>query len=112
MERVTNLAEEVIYLTKTECEFMIERKICGETGIMKCDESSCHYEEKPIPQFNWMVINKIKTYRFHFLSRTILAEDENSNFFGTPYRASDLFCSLTDTIVIWSDSIIHVHLQV
>ncbi len=67
MERVTNLAEEVIYLTKTECEFMIERKICGETGIIKCDELSCHYEEKPIPQFNWMVKIKLKLIDFIFL---------------------------------------------
>ena len=46
MERVINLTEEVIHLTKTECEFMIERKICGKTGIMKCDGSSCHFDEK------------------------------------------------------------------
>lgn len=75
MEETTNLFEEIIPLTRTECEFMVEKKICGDTGIMECEGTNCQYEEKSIPKFNWFSKNIVTTYSCQFFSRTIIAEE-------------------------------------
>jgi len=100
---------EQITLTDLDCSKMVKYKQCGKSkNKMECDNNNlCSFSEAINPEYSWgQSIVKAGDVCI-FKERDIIAEDKNSYLFGTECKGTDLHCQVGDSMIIWSDSIVH-----
>ena len=96
----------IVKLTRFECQSMVNSRTCDNQNMV-CTSSTCHYIPKAKKSFTWMGTNVVTTYECHFTTRIVTAEKEDTFLFGQKCIATDLFCNLLESIIIWETKIIH-----
>jgi hypothetical protein len=96
-------------ITPQQCRDMVQNRMCDQSR-MNCTSDTCTYGTNPKPEYGWMreIITSVVNC---FTQRiAIKALDETA----TPFEGikgkcpiSDMYCTLINGIMIWSDNVIH-----
>ena len=96
-------------ITPQQCRDMVQNRMCDKSR-MTCTSDICTYETNPKPEYGWM--REIITSVINCFTQRIAikALDETA----TPFEGikgkcpiSDMYCTLINGIIIWSDNVIH-----
>jgi hypothetical protein len=100
--------ETIVHLQPSECSKMVHSKECGpERMKMLCEGLGCFYREEIIPEYNWFFDVKKIHRSCKFVEIKFTAEHSDSQVFGDNCKANELSCRLHDSIIIWSQKLIH-----
>ena len=99
----------IIPLTEEDCQYMLLTKRC-ENKPMICQDQTCHLTIISEQDYVYATTVEAKDYTCQLIPRLITAETKESILFGHPAdkcTATKLFCKLAESIIIWSNEIIH-----
>ena len=71
---------------------------------MVCDGQSCFYRASLQPTFQWLTSLIFEDYSFHRTRRVLSANKLNDTLFNSIFpncKEADLFCQLSDHIIVW-----------
>jgi hypothetical protein len=106
-EKYRSMKEEIIHLRPSECWSMVESKLCHENLELNCDNEYCSVDQEIKEEFQWWSQIKIETYSCILFPKYITAEKLEEHLFGTNCEASQMYCNMHDSIIIWKNNIIH-----
>jgi hypothetical protein len=99
----------IIPLTEEDCQYMLLTKRC-ENKPMICQDLSCHLTIISEQDYVYATTVEAKDYSCQLIPRLITAETKETILFGhtaDKCTATKLFCKLAESIIIWSNEIIH-----
>ena len=76
---------------------------------MACAEGKCYGDVVPADDYHWWSTVVKVGYRCWTNPKRIMADDLKTNLFGTrsSCRAKDLYCILSESVVVWTKDVIH-----
>jgi hypothetical protein len=100
---------EPIPISINECWKMVRIKKCTNHDMV-CDGQSCFYRASLQPTYQWLTSLTFEDYSCHSTRRVISAKKLNDTLFNSIFpncKAADLFCQLSDHIIVWQRDVLH-----
>ena len=107
MTKHNYLSSEIIQLSAAECHAMIQSKMC-QNQKMTCDGDTCSGRIEPEEDSSFFRDIRNVGHSCVFTKRAVSAVKQDDPLFGQKCRASDEYCQLHDSIIVWDKSIIHI----
>jgi len=102
--------EEVVDLSKEECELMTTTKRC-DRQMMTCNEGYCSNEFKPQIEYSWLTTEHTSWPECNLYPKRLVASSLMSKILITEHAFSsctpmDLYCKLQTSTIVWSKQLI------
>ena len=102
--------EEIVDLSKEECELMVTTKRC-DRQLMSCNEGYCSNEFKPNIEYSWLNTVHTTWPECNLYSKRLVAPSLKSKILITEHTFSsctplDLYCKLQTSTIVWDQRLI------
>ena len=106
----TNTIEEVIKLSEFDCWNMVTYKAChfnNKKFHLTCDsKNECEFNGRIDATYAWWSTVKKETFTCKLKISKFIAQSIESNIFNTKCQVKQLYCSLSNSIIVWKKDVL------
>ena len=105
---ITDRNEEIIKVSKEECNIMIQYKRC-EKEKMYCKQDMCEYNQQKVLEWSYMREITVNRYRCTLRKKLLINKDADTTLFREKpdCTINKFVCQLHSSTIVWTSDILH-----